>query len=89
MTRRLGPGLLQPAAVLVGYVVCSTAFSAGSHDGLLTPDSTPNLGVLVLGITTLALRLTLLFGALPTVGWWVARTVLRARGRPPGPLTRA
>jgi hypothetical protein len=70
------PGLL--VAYLVMYGAISAAFTAASADGgLLTPESAPDPVVVLLGLTTLVLRLGLLFGAVPLAVGWVARWAMR------------
>ncbi len=70
------PGLL--LAFLACYAGFSVAFTAASaNGGLLTPESAPDPVVVVLGLTTLVLRLGLLFGAVPFAVGWVARRALR------------
>jgi len=71
------PSLL--VAYLVVYGAVSAAFTAASaHGGLLTPESTPDPVVVLLGLTTLVLRLGLLFAGVPlAVGWAVRRGMRR------------
>ena len=63
------------ALTLAVYPVLSAAFSAFGREGILTPQTTIDVPVALLGLTTIAARLVLLFVVLPGVAGWI---VLRA-----------
>lgn len=56
------------------YPVVSAAFSSFGREGILTPQTTIDVPVALLGLTAIAARLVLLFVVVPGfVGWAVLR----------------
>ena len=61
------------------YPVVSTAFSWFGREGILTPQTTIDVPVALLGLTTIAARLVLLFVILPGLAGWGVLRVLQSR----------
>lgn len=81
--RRWWSEISGPLVLLGIYLALRVLFaSLTQDDGLLTPESLPNLGVAALGGVVLLLRLVVLF-VLPVVVVFRVVTSARRRSRPP------